>query len=236
MVDRRGKGRGSIVPVEYDSSSSDDEIDAATPSAARTKSGKRRQKGAKRKDSAAAAVRGLVRRRSNFISVLHKYDAKKFGRWLLNPVENKRRAWDLITALLVLYLCVTVPLTLGVTWWVSGPGMKAWGYVVDAWFLIDIILNFRTGFVENGIVIMDPHRIRVHYFRLWFWIDIVGSVPLEYFIATVPDVSLKDAGTSRKAVKLLKYVKLAKVRNRFVAVCVWGVGGVGGGEGGGGGG
>ena len=35
--------------------------------------------------------------------------------------------------------------------------------MVDAYFWADIVLNFRTGFIKKGELVMDPTKIRKRY-------------------------------------------------------------------------
>ena len=62
-------------------------------------------------------------------------------------------------------------------------GWKILGWFVDAWFLIDIYLNFHTGYVHNGYIIMDLEKIREHYmdpYHGWLYIDVAGSIPIDH--------------------------------------------------------
>ena len=53
-------------------------------------------------------------------------------------------------------------------------------YLVDAFFIVDMILNFRFFFFsEDGAPIMDPKRIRQKYMKSWFWPDLIAVLPLE---------------------------------------------------------
>ena len=94
--------------------------------------------------------------------------------------------------------------------------MKALSWLLDMLFVSDIVLNFRTGFISNGYVIMDPKRIARKYLKFWFWVDVAASMPLELAIMT-GGVDSTDSGSgadtkaARKSLKMLKYLKLAKL-------------------------
>ncbi len=48
--------------------------------------------------------------------------------------------------------------------------------IVDIMFIVDIIINFRTTFVNvNDEVVSHPGKIAVHYFRGWFIIDMIAG-------------------------------------------------------------
>ena len=145
------------------------------------------------------------------ISVLHKVDGdSERHRFVLDPRSPFRRVWDAITAGLVLYLCFIVPMVIGFSYWHPPAGIKSFSIFLDIWFIIDIILNFRTGYVDLGFVKMDPREIRKHYLQGWFIVDFTGSIPFDWFIGDEIDIR-QTTMTARKSLKTLKYFKLAKL-------------------------
>ena len=55
--------------------------------------------------------------------------------------------------------------------------------LVDVMFIIDILINFRTTFVNtNDEVVSHPGKIAVHYFRGWFLIDLVAAIPFDLLL------------------------------------------------------
>ena len=72
--------------------------------------------------------------------------------------------------------------------------------IVDIMFIVDIIINFRTTYVnENDEVIFlswviftrnylfqvvsHPGKIAIHYFKGWFIIDMIAAVPFDLLLA-----------------------------------------------------
>lgn len=54
---------------------------------------------------------------------------------------------------------------------------------VDVTFIVDIIINFRTTFVNsNDEVVSHPGKIAVHYLKGWFIIDLVAAIPFDLFL------------------------------------------------------
>ena len=102
------------------------------------------------------------------IDILHEdhHEAQRF-RWIIHPRDRRRRAFDVVTVIFVLYLAWKIPFSAGIGWYVNPPGLKTFEYFLDVWFVVDICLNFRTGFVHDGHVVMDPHKIAKHYFHFW---------------------------------------------------------------------
>lgn len=56
-------------------------------------------------------------------------------------------------------------------------------FAVDVTFVIDILINFRTTFVNGqDEVVSHPGRIAVHYLSGWFLIDLVAAVPFDLLL------------------------------------------------------
>ena len=50
-------------------------------------------------------------------------------------------------------------------------------------FIIDILINFRTTYVnKNDEVVSHPGKIAVHYFKGWFIIDVVAAIPFDILL------------------------------------------------------
>lgn len=89
----------------------------------------------------------------------------------------------------------------------------AFNCLSDTIFLVDIVVNFRTGkhnlikkqkkmlinsrHLFTGImqqdnaeqVILDPKLIAKHYLRTWFFLDLISSIPLDYIFLIFNQVS-----------------------------------------------
>ncbi|GIY59985.1 hypothetical protein CEXT_773711 [Caerostris extrusa] len=59
----------------------------------------------------------------------------------------------------------------------------AFNCLSDTVFLLDILVNFRTGIMNQDNseqVILDPGLIARQYLRTWFFLDLISSIPLDY--------------------------------------------------------
>lgn len=73
--------------------------------------------------------------------------------------------------------------------------------IVDIMFMVDIIINFRTTYVNhNDEVVSHPGKIALHYLRGWFIIDVVAAIPFD--ILLVPN----DPNGSAEVSQLLQGV------------------------------
>lgn len=122
---------------------------------------------------------------------------------VLHPNGSIRRMFDFITVVWVLFLVFIIPFLIGFDWYVEPKGQKLFLNLLDIWFAIDIVLNFRTGFIHHGTIIMTPKKIVWNYLTGWFLVDLLGTFPFEKLI--------KGEATSRKSLKLIKYFKIPKL-------------------------
>lgn len=98
-----------------------------------------------------------------------------------------KAAWDWLILLLVIYVAVSTPyvaafLDRKVQQSPWSP-LVALDLAVDVMFMADMIVNFRTSFVQNGEVIVDAKLIAVNYLRGWFLIDAVSAIPFDFVLS-----------------------------------------------------
>jgi hypothetical protein len=79
--------------------------------------------------------------------------------------------------------------------------------LIDIVFIVDIILNFRTTFIDpvNGEEILDTKLISINYITdIRFYIDILSTVPLEDFFG---------GGNLVRFLGVLKILRLTRISN-----------------------
>jgi hypothetical protein len=90
---------------------------------------------------------------------------------VISPNNRFKEFFDWVVVGLVLYTTVNVPLVVAYPppLYESSFGLEVFNVIVDFVFVVDIILNFFTGYVElaNGhnTIQTRPSRIRRHYLR-----------------------------------------------------------------------
>ena len=56
-------------------------------------------------------------------------------------------------------------------------------FLVDVTFIVDILINFRTTFINGqDEIVSHPGRIAVHYLSGWFLIDLVAAIPFDLLL------------------------------------------------------
>ena len=142
---------------------------------------------------------------------------------VLDPDGKLRSLWNVLMALLIVYCGVVVPLeiafdrsmeqVMGESGWEA---WEAWNLLVDCIFIADIFLNFRTGFIIDGQLVKEPRRIAHHYLRTTFFIDLIGSFPLNLVLRAVNDNESNDAtGRLNRQLRLLRILKLNRLLRLF---------------------
>ncbi|GMT19221.1 hypothetical protein PFISCL1PPCAC_10518 [Pristionchus fissidentatus] len=91
--------------------------------------------------------------------------------------------------------------------------------IVDIMFIVDIIINFRTTYVnENDEVVSHPGKIAVHYFKGWFFIDMIAAVPFDLLLVNTHDDESSSTTTLiglLKTARLLRLVRVARKLDRY---------------------
>ena len=72
--------------------------------------------------------------------------------------------------------------------------------IVDVMFIADILINFRTTYIQNGEVITDPQKIAINYVKGWFLIDAVAAIPFDLLLfgTGTSDVSIHISLTNSR--------------------------------------
>ncbi|GBG29142.1 Potassium voltage-gated channel protein eag [Hondaea fermentalgiana] len=127
-----------------------------------------------------------------------------------------RVVWDVATLILVIYIALITPVRIGFELdTIPGTGMFIWEQFIDVFFLLDILLNFRTGFVrKDGALEMQPRKIAWNYLKTYFLIDLVSSFPIDAFVQSMENLQsakVLKAGKILKVGRILKLAKLARL-------------------------
>ncbi|XP_044735484.1 potassium/sodium hyperpolarization-activated cyclic nucleotide-gated channel 2 isoform X2 [Chrysoperla carnea] len=142
---------------------------------------------------------------------------KAAGHWVIHPCSSFRFYWDLCMLLLLVANLIILPVAISFfnddlsTRWI------AFNCLSDTIFLIDIVVNFRTGIMQQDNaeqVILDPKLIARHYLRTWFFLDLISSIPLDYIFLIFNQVTKNDFSESFQilhAGRALRILRLAKL-------------------------
>ncbi|XP_069041566.1 potassium/sodium hyperpolarization-activated cyclic nucleotide-gated channel 3-like [Lepisosteus oculatus] len=137
---------------------------------------------------------------------------KSAGFWIIHPYSDFRFYWDLIMLLLMVGNLIILPV--GITFFKdeNTPPWIVFNVVSDTLFLVDLVLNFRTGIVkeDNTEIILDPRAIKLRYLKSWFLVDFISSIPVDYIFLMVDLETHVDSEVYRTA-RALRIVRFTKI-------------------------
>ncbi|KAG5264474.1 hypothetical protein AALO_G00254150 [Alosa alosa] len=138
---------------------------------------------------------------------------KSFDVWIIHPYSDFRFYWDLVMLFLMMGNLIILPW--GITFF-EDQNTIPWimfNMASDTLFLLDLALNFRTGVLENDNdqIILDPTVIRSRYLRGWFMVDLISSIPVDYFFLVVDLQSRLESSDVYRTARALRIVRFTKI-------------------------
>ncbi|XP_025991228.1 potassium voltage-gated channel subfamily H member 6 isoform X8 [Solenopsis invicta] len=164
----------------------------------------------------------------------YKLQSPRIHKWTILHYSPFKAVWDWIILLLVMYTAIFTPYVAAFV--LSDPEYNSRknkkysddpiviiDFIVDVTFIVDIIINFRTTFVNsNDEVVSHPGKIAVHYLKGWFIIDLVAAIPFDLLLvgSDTDELGLdKDETTTLigllKTARLLRLVRVARKIDRY---------------------
>ncbi|XP_051894815.1 potassium voltage-gated channel subfamily H member 6a isoform X2 [Pristis pectinata] len=157
----------------------------------------------------------------------YKLQAPRIHKWTILHYSPFKAVWDWLILLLVIYTAIFTPYSAAFLLndqeeekrWECGYSCNPLAIVdliVDIMFIIDIIINFRTTYVnENDEVVSHPAKIAIHYFKGWFLIDIVAAIPFDLLIFRSGSDETTTLIGLLKTARLLRLVRVARKLDRY---------------------
>jgi len=150
---------------------------------------------------------------SNNKSEYERAQQRKY-RLIIYPISTFRLSWDMVAAMLICFVAVVLPYRVAfVDSW-----SRTWAvvdFLVDVFFICDFALNFCTAYIgPTGILERRHHKIALHYLRTWFALDLLATVPLEWFVRGGDLFEMPtgdDDGSAAQLFSLLRLFKLLKL-------------------------
>uniref|UniRef100_A0A8D2NIB1 Hyperpolarization activated cyclic nucleotide gated potassium and sodium channel 2 n=1 Tax=Zonotrichia albicollis TaxID=44394 RepID=A0A8D2NIB1_ZONAL len=126
------------------------------------------------------------------------------GRWVLGFY------WDFTMLLFMVGNLIIIPV--GITFFkeeTTAPWI-VFNVVSDTFFLMDLVLNFRTGIVieDNTEIILDPEKIKKKYLKTWFVVDFVSSIPVDYVFLIVEKGIDSEVYKTARALRIVRFTKI----------------------------
>uniref|UniRef100_A0A8D0LBF8 Potassium voltage-gated channel subfamily H member 7 n=1 Tax=Sphenodon punctatus TaxID=8508 RepID=A0A8D0LBF8_SPHPU len=157
----------------------------------------------------------------------YKLQTPRINKFTILHYSPFKAVWDWLILLLVIYTAIFTPYSAAFLLNDSEEQKRRLcGYscsplnvvdlIVDIMFIIDILINFRTTYVnQNEEVVSDPAKIAIHYFKGWFLIDMVAAIPFDLLIfGSGSDETTTLIGLLKTA-RLLRLVRVARKLDRY---------------------
>ncbi|NWV99444.1 KCNH6 protein, partial [Machaerirhynchus nigripectus] len=158
----------------------------------------------------------------------YKLQAPRIHRWTILHYSPFKAVWDWLILLLVIYTAVFTPYSAAFLLNEEQVEEKRWDcsyscdplniidLIVDIMFIVDIVINFRTTYVNiNDEVVSHPGKIAIHYFKGWFLIDMVAAIPFDLLIFRSGSDETTTLIGLLKTARLLRLVRVARKLDRY---------------------
>ncbi|XP_042332643.1 potassium voltage-gated channel subfamily H member 2 [Sceloporus undulatus] len=157
----------------------------------------------------------------------YKLQAPRIHKWTILHYSPFKAVWDWLILLLVIYTAIFTPYSAAFLLNDKDePARRSCGYscsplnvvdlIVDIMFIIDILINFRTTYVNaNEEVVSHPAKIAIHYFKGWFLIDMVAAIPFDLLIFGSGSEETTTLIGLLKTARLLRLVRVARKLDRY---------------------
>jgi hypothetical protein len=138
-----------------------------------------------------------------------------WAEFLFRPSSAFKIKWDIIVISLSIWNSIEIPFEFAFPESFEGAEtVNAVDKMIDALFVFDILVNFRTMYVDpkTDLMIEDPRKISKNYVQGRFWIDLVASIPFEVFAVFLEnDDGTTGNETTLKIFGMLKLVRLMRL-------------------------
>ncbi|PNJ17686.1 HCN1 isoform 3 [Pongo abelii] len=135
---------------------------------------------------------------------------KTAGFWIIHPYSDFRFYWDLIMLIMMVGNLVIIPV--GITFFTEQTTTPwiIFNVASDTVFLLDLIMNFRTGTVneDSSEIILDPKVIKMNYLKSWFVVDFISSIPVDYIFLIVEKGMDSEVYKTARALRIVRFTKI----------------------------
>ncbi|XP_063723116.1 potassium voltage-gated channel subfamily H member 6-like isoform X1 [Symsagittifera roscoffensis] len=157
----------------------------------------------------------------------YKVQPPRIHPWTVLHYSPFKAAWDWLILILVIYTAISTPYVaafvlpnkqgrLDTSIHRYSDPITLIDMLVDILFIIDIIINFRTTYVNSQEeVISAPSKIAAHYFKGWFLIDLVAAVPFDLLLFGSEEDETTTLIALLKTARLLRLVRVARKLDRY---------------------
>ncbi|KAF0694782.1 Aste57867_14380 [Aphanomyces stellatus] len=150
---------------------------------------------------------------------LEKHRRKSKRQKLLHPNSQFRAGWDIYMIVLLIYTSIMTPYEIAFVEQVTLDGLFVTDRAVDLSFLLDMVFNFLTPFMEkdSNQLIDDIGQISAIYLKSWFVLDFISIIPLDV-ISLIADPTTDPSTTdptAPKSTSVTQHLKIIRIIRLF---------------------
>lgn len=136
-------------------------------------------------------------------------------KWIIRVNEPTRVNWDLFVMTLATWNCIWIPFEIAFDPKEANSIVIILSdIVIDFFFLIDIIITFRTTYINgsSGNEVMEPKKIAIHYLKNRFMIDLLSIFPFQWVLGG-NDIEILNIFGILKVMRVLRLGRIINVLN-----------------------
>ncbi|XP_045491141.1 potassium voltage-gated channel subfamily H member 8-like isoform X6 [Colias croceus] len=146
----------------------------------------------------------------------YKTSAIKKSKFIISHYGVFKTFWDWLILIATFYVAVVVPYNASFVDEGHPRISVTSDVIVEALFIIDIVLNFRTTFVsKKGEVVSDSKAIALNYIRSWFVVDLLAALPFDLLYASDVYSGTESTHGNVHLVKLTRLLRLARLLQKM---------------------
>ena len=127
-------------------------------------------------------------------------------RCMLRPDKQWYMKYVALNAALLTYCAFSIPIRVSFDFELS-TSFAAFELAIDIFFIVDIFVNFRTGYIDDGEsfhVEMCPSKICKRYAKSWLLVDILAAIPFNLFFGD-------NSGNADRLPRMLRMPRLVRI-------------------------
>eukprot|EP01017_Pseudomicrothorax_dubius_P021634 TRINITY_DN2328_c0_g2_i4.p1 TRINITY_DN2328_c0_g2~~TRINITY_DN2328_c0_g2_i4.p1 ORF type:complete len:833 (+),score=237.86 TRINITY_DN2328_c0_g2_i4:185-2683(+) len=151
-------------------------------------------------------------RRYDHINEVYKQTGTTYERkkCLFYPEDRLRIGWNFIMFFALLITGFVTPLKICFVTDNSPIGWRMYDFLMDSFFIIDLIMTFLSPYYDNRNRIVDSHSVIAKgYLKSWFILDLVAALPLSEILPS--DSQSQRFNTLLRLIRLPRLVTILRV-------------------------
>ena len=138
-----------------------------------------------------------------------------WDKFLFRPKDQFKIYWDIFVIVLSIWNAIQIPMAFAFPEAFDNVAVYTYSdYVIDMCFIFDIIVNFRSCYVDSRTdeLVDDPKKITKNYLKGRFWVDLVASCNFDLiFLILAPDMGDNAVTSLFGMLKLVRLLRLGRM-------------------------